>query len=153
MILELLAQIGRLRIPTHVFVQGGVGGLAAAVAGSFAEVLGRERPTRSSLSRAQPLFNGKRTGGRPHTYRRRAHNRHGNALVRRSISVASSILRHRADAFISIDDEAACRTVELLKNCDATGEAVPIDAGPSGAARLAGSHHDQPKRSSSSRIS
>jgi hypothetical protein len=32
----------------------------------------------------------------------------------------------------------ACRAVELLKDCEATGEAVPIDAGPSGAAGLAG---------------
>jgi len=52
--------------------------------------------------------------------------------------VAWSILRHRADAFIAIDDEAACRTVEILKDCDSTGEAVPIDAGLSGAAGLAG---------------
>jgi threonine dehydratase len=52
--------------------------------------------------------------------------------------VAWSILQHRADAFIAIDDEAARRTVELLKDCAATGAGVPIDAGPSGAAGLAG---------------
>ncbi len=139
MILELLAQIGRSRMPTHVFVQGGVGGLAAAVAGSLAETLGRERPALVVVEpRAAACLMASARVGVPA--------RIGGDLttVMEMLScgeaspVAWSILRHRADAFITIDDEAACRTVELLKDCDATGEAVPIDAGPSGAAGLAG---------------
>ena len=139
MTLELLAQIGRSRMPTHVFVQGGVGGLAAAVAGSFAEVLGRERPTLVVVEpRAAACLMASARVGVP--------TRSGGDLttVMEMLScgeaspVAWSILQHRADAFITIDDEAACRTVEALKDCAATGEAVPIDAGPSGAAGLAG---------------
>jgi diaminopropionate ammonia-lyase len=139
MTLELLAQIDRSRMPTHVFVQGGVGGLAAAVAGSFAEALGRERPTLVVVEpRAAACLMASARVGVP--------TRIGGELttVMEMLScgeaspVAWSILQHRADAFITIDDEAACRTVEALKDCDATGEAVPIDAGPSGAAGLAG---------------
>jgi diaminopropionate ammonia-lyase len=139
MILELLAQIGRLRMPTHVFVQGGVGGLAAAVAGSLAEALGRERPTLVVVEpcAAACLMASAREGVPTHIGGELA-----TAMEMLSCGKASPvawfILRHRADAFITIDDDAACRTVELLKDCDATGEAVPIDAGPSGAAGLAG---------------
>ena len=139
MILEVLAQIGPSRMPTHVLVQGGVGGLAAAVAGSFAEALGRERPILVVVEpRAAACLMASARVGVP--------TRIGGELttVMEMLScgeaspVAWSILQHRADAFIAIDDEAACRTVELLKDCDATGESVPIDAGPSGAAGLAG---------------
>ena len=137
--LELMAQIGRSRMATHVFVQGGVGGLAAAMAGSFAEALGRERPIVVVVepSASACLMASARTG---------VPARIGGDLttVMEMLScgeaspVAWTILRHRADAFIAIDDEAARCTVKLLKDCDATGEALPIDAGPSGAAGLAG---------------
>jgi diaminopropionate ammonia-lyase len=40
---EILDQLDRSR-PTHLFVQGGVGGLAAAVIGAFWQDLGAERP-------------------------------------------------------------------------------------------------------------
>ena len=43
MLLEILDQDPSV-LPTHVFVQGGVGGLAAAVAGFFAERFGEHRP-------------------------------------------------------------------------------------------------------------
>jgi diaminopropionate ammonia-lyase len=43
MVLEAAGQMSRL--PTHVFVQAGVGGLAAAVAGCFADLAKAERPT------------------------------------------------------------------------------------------------------------
>jgi len=41
---EALQQLGPAQLPTHVFLQGGVGGLAAAVCAHFWEQLGLERP-------------------------------------------------------------------------------------------------------------
>ena len=139
MILELLAQIGRARMPTHVFVQGGVGGLAAAVAGSFAEALGRERPTLVVVEpRAAACLMASARMGVPTSIGGELTTVMEMLSCGKASHVAWSILRHRADAFIAIDDEAACRTVEILKDCDGTGEAAPIDAGLSGAAGLAG---------------
>jgi diaminopropionate ammonia-lyase len=139
MILEVLAQIGRSRMPTHVFVQGGVGGLAAAVAGSFAEALGQERPTLVVVEpRAAACLMASARVGVPTPIGGELTTVMEMLSCGEASPVAWSILRHRADAFITIDDEAACRTVERLKDCDATGEAVPIDAGLSGAAGLAG---------------
>ena len=85
MILEAAGQLNG-RLPTHVFVQAGVGGLAAAVAGCFAESAGAERPAlivvepeaaacvmQSALNQG-PV----RIAGRPrHT--------HGDALLRRGV--------------------------------------------------------------------
>ena len=42
---EILQQLEDSAPPTHVFIQGGVGGLAAAVTGCLADVYGRARPT------------------------------------------------------------------------------------------------------------
>lgn len=41
---EVVAQLARRKRPTHVFVQGGVGGLAGAVCAYFGEVWGVRRP-------------------------------------------------------------------------------------------------------------
>ncbi|MEP7242108.1 MAG: diaminopropionate ammonia-lyase [Gammaproteobacteria bacterium] len=139
MILEVLAQIERARLPTHVFVQGGVGGLAAAVAGSFAQSLGRERPTvvvvepRASACLMESARFGvpARIGGDLTTVMEML-------SCGEASPVAWNVLKHRADAFIAIDDEAARRAVDLLGDCNAIGEAAPIDVGPSGAAGLAG---------------
>jgi len=51
-------------LPTHVFVQTGVGGIAAAVAGHFSFLLGEERPffTVVDPSRAACLFESARAG-------------------------------------------------------------------------------------------
>jgi threonine dehydratase len=50
--------------------------------------------------------------------------------------VAWAILQHRADAFITIGDDAARDAVALLRGGSAAG--FPIDVGASGAASLAG---------------
>lgn len=44
MALEIVESLAHDRLPTHVFVQGGVGGLAAAVCGCFWETWGRNCP-------------------------------------------------------------------------------------------------------------
>ena len=41
---EIIDQLAETKYPTHVFVPGGVGGLAAAVAAHFHESLGKKRP-------------------------------------------------------------------------------------------------------------
>ena len=52
---EAMGQIGQA--PTHVFVQGGVGGLAAAVSGHLWQALGAERPQTAVVSRkTRPVF-------------------------------------------------------------------------------------------------
>src|SRR5262249_55978696 len=44
MVLEILEQLADQPLPTHVFLQAGVGGLAGAIAGALADMLGERRP-------------------------------------------------------------------------------------------------------------
>src|SRR5690606_42091806 len=62
MVREALRQLPTL--PTHIFLQAGIGGVAAAVAGHLALVLGERRPTFIvvELARAACLFESARKG-------------------------------------------------------------------------------------------
>jgi diaminopropionate ammonia-lyase len=136
MALELLDQFDG-GAPTHVFVQGGVGGLAAAIAGSFAEAFGPQRPTlvvvepetAACLMESARAGTASRIGGDQRTIMEML-------ACGEASPVAWTILQHRADAFITIGDDAAREAVALLRSGTAGGPAV--DVGPSGAASLAG---------------
>jgi diaminopropionate ammonia-lyase len=134
---EVLEQLAGGPPPTHVFLQAGVGGLAAAVTGYFWERLGRERPKvvvvepaeadgllESALhDRPTPSCGSLRTSL--------------ECLACRRVSgPAWSILRTGADAFLTLDDHAAEETVELLAR-GPCGD-PPIRTQTSGAAGLAG---------------
>ncbi len=123
--------------PTHVFVQAGVGGVAAAVAGHLALVLGGQRPTFVVVdpARAACLFETARAG---HPVRIE----HGEPTVMAMLEcyepslVAWRVLSRVADAFMTVDEEDAIAVMNRLAR--PAGNDPAIVAGESGGAGLAG---------------
>lgn len=118
--------------PTHVFVPAGVGGLAAAVAATFAQVFERERPIlivvepEAAACVLECAMNGSpvNIGGDLNTTMQML-------SCGRASNVAWKILSRRADAFLAVEDRFAAAAREELAR-------QRIDAGVSGAASLAG---------------
>jgi diaminopropionate ammonia-lyase len=132
---EALTQLGQA--PTHVFVQGGVGGLAAAVCGHLWQVLGARRPHTAVVEpeKAACLYvsavNGKPTlfPGDLDTVMA--------CLAAGEVNLpAWRILDRAADTFLTIPDEAAVAGMRLL--AEGIGGDAPVVAGESGVAALAG---------------
>jgi diaminopropionate ammonia-lyase len=132
---EALAQIDTP--PSHIFVQGGVGGLAAAVAGHCAAIFGAARPQLIVVEpeRASCLLQSIRAG-------KPVEAPAGTSTVMamlecyRPSDTAWPILNNYADAFMTLPDKAASVIVQHLAN--PTGADPAIDAGPSGGVGLAG---------------
>ncbi|MCK1743746.1 diaminopropionate ammonia-lyase [Bradyrhizobium sp. 139] len=123
--------------PTHVFVQSGVGGVAAAIAGHFSVLLGDSRPffTVVDPARAACLFESARAG---HPVKVD----HGQPTVMAMLEcyepslVAWRILSRVADAFMTVDDADAISVMRRLANARHGDPAVV--AGESGGVGLAG---------------
>jgi len=125
------------RPPTHVFVQAGVGGLAAAIAGHFADVLGDLRPSVIVVepARAACLYESARVG-------RAAKIAPGESTIMAMLEcyepsmVAWRVLKHVGDAFMTVDEADA----GMAMNCLAHPESgdPEIVAGESGGVGLAG---------------
>lgn len=109
--------------PTHVFVQSGVGGIAAAAAGHLAILLGDERPifTVVDPSRAACIVETARAG-HPVVIP------HGEPTIMAMLEcyepslVAWRILSRVADAFMTVEDTDAIAVMKRLAN--------PIDSDP-----------------------
>ena len=122
--------------PTHVFVQAGVGGIAAAVAGHFSVVFDNDRPFFVVVdpSRAACLYESARAGQAVKVD-------HGEATVMAMLEcyepslVAWRILSHTADAFMTVDDDDAIDAMKILAN--PMGADRAIVAGESGGVGLA----------------
>ena len=123
--------------PTHVFVQAGVGGVAAAVAGHLALALGDQQPTFVVVdpARAACLFETARAG---HPVKIT----HGEPTVMAMLEcyepslVAWRVLSRVADAFMTVDEEDAVAIMNRLAR--PAGNDPAIVAGESGGAGLAG---------------
>ncbi len=123
--------------PTHVFVQAGVGGVAATVAGHLALTLGDQRPTFVVVdpARAACLFETARAG-------RPVKIEHGEPTVMAMLEcyepslVAWRVLSRVADAFMTVDEEDAVAVMNRLAR--PRGNDPAIVAGESGGAGLAG---------------
>jgi diaminopropionate ammonia-lyase len=132
---EALSQLARP--PTHVFVQAGVGGLAAAAAAHFALRLGEARPTfvvvepTTCASFARSARLGRSVDAEP-----------GPPTVmamlecRRNSLVAWRVLSRLADAFLTVEDEDAIAAMRRLAR--PLSDDPAIVAGESGAAGFAG---------------
>ncbi|HYH22911.1 MAG TPA: diaminopropionate ammonia-lyase [Azospirillum sp.] len=123
--------------PTHIFIQAGVGGLAAAVCGHLWELWGAERPRLVVVEpdKAACLFESARAG-RPVAV-------HGDldtimaGLACGEVSLlAWAILGPGADDFMTVTDAAAKDAMRRL--ADGAGGDRPVVAGESAAAGLAG---------------
>ena len=132
---EALRQIGDP--PTHVFVQAGVGGVAAAVAGHLAIVFGDRRPTFVVVdpARAACIYETAKAG-------RPVKIAHGAPTVMAMLEcydpspLAWRVLSRVADAFMKVDDADAIAVMNRLAR--PTGGDPPIVAGESGGVGLAG---------------
>lgn len=119
---------------THVFVPGGVGGIAAAVVGHLWERLGADRPRLVVVepSCAACLLTAAERG-KP-TPLHDVHHTIMDCLACGEVSpLAWYILERGADAFLAIPDRWIDPAQHAVRALD-----PPIDAGPSGAAALAG---------------
>jgi diaminopropionate ammonia-lyase len=137
MVAEILEQLPHGERPSHVFVQGGVGGLAAAVCAHLWETWGEERPTTVVVEpdSADPLFRSAEAG-RP-TPVPGDYDTIMAGLAAGEVSLlAWEILEHGADCFMTIPDAAAETAMRLL--ADGAAGDPRIVAGESGAAGLAG---------------
>ena len=123
--------------PTHVFVQAGVGGIAAAVAGHLALVLGDRRPLFVVVepARAACLLETAKAG---HIVKIA----HGEPTVMAMLEcyepsqVAWRILARAADAFMTVDEDEAIAAMNRLARPVAQDPAIV--GGESGVAGLAG---------------
>jgi len=135
MVREALRQLPQL--PTHVFVQSGVGGVAAAVAAHLAVVLGERRPAFVVVdpARAACICESARAG---HPVKVRP----GEPTVMAMLEcyepslVAWRMLARVADAFMTVEEEDAVAAMNRLAR--PIGGDVAIVAGESGGAGLAG---------------
>jgi diaminopropionate ammonia-lyase len=137
MVLEILEQLGESADFTHVFLQGGVGGLAAGVAGVFAQCFNERRPRIIVVEPdAAPCLFESCLRGAPAQVTGDLITAMAMLSCGEASPVAWPILRRRADAFITIPDEAAFEATARLTSPSPEGEG--LDVGVSGAAGVAG---------------
>jgi len=134
MVDEAVAQM--LQPPTHVFIQGGVGGLPAAVCSYFWERMGSRRPRVVVVEphAANCLLQSARNGT-PTAVHGQLDTMMAGLACGEVSSLAWDILAPGADAFAAIDDAAAIATMRLLANPTAPDPVVV--AGESAVAGLA----------------
>lgn len=135
MVKEALEQLDGI-VPTHVFLQGGVGGLAAAVAAHLWEQFGEATPAIVIVEpvNAACLLESSRVG-EPRTIHGDLDTIMAGLACGEPSIIAWPILSGISTAFIAIPDEAASQTMRLL----ASGESgVQMVAGESGVVGLSG---------------
>ena len=135
MVAEALEQAPEM--PTHVLVQAGVGGLAAAVCAYLWERFGRARPHIVLVEPDQAdCFYRSALAGRPTPVAGALDTVMAGLASGEVAPEAWEILQVGADAFLTIADDAAVETMRLLADVPYGDRAVVI--GESGVAGLAG---------------
>lgn len=135
---EALAQLPSDGRPTHVFLQAGVGGFAAAVTAHLWEALGPARPRVTVVEAADADCLRRGIGaGRRVELEERPETAMGGLACRSPSRVAWPVLRRGAHDFMAITDSAASAAVRALAE-PAGSDDPALEAGLSGAAGLAG---------------
>jgi diaminopropionate ammonia-lyase len=136
MVEEMVEQLGE-EAPTHVFVQGGVGGIAATIADLFAQKWGARRPRFVVVEPelAACLFESARAGG-PTAVEVVDETLMAGLSCGTVSPLAWDILARLADDFITIEDSLVPDTMKLLAR--SPFDDPPIVAGESAVAGLAG---------------
>jgi N-carbamoyl-L-amino-acid hydrolase len=122
---------------THVFLQGGVGGLAAAVVAAFWERFGANRPRFVVVEpeQADCLLQSARAG-QPAPAAGSVDSVMAGLACGEASPLAWRFLEAGADAFLTVDDDAAVAAMRLL--AEGVDGDCPVLAGESGAAGAAG---------------
>jgi len=125
------------RMPTHIFVQAGVGGLAAAVAGCFAEMHADQRPTVVVVEpEAAACVMASGIARKPIQIEGDLATRMEMLSCGQTSAPAWVILKHRADAFVTVSDMQADEAAATLRTN--TDRVPSLNVSPSAAAGLAG---------------
>jgi diaminopropionate ammonia-lyase len=134
---EAMAVLPEAELPTHIFVQGGVGGLAAAICGYFWERYGQMRPYFVVVEpeRAACLFASARAG-QPTAVTIEQETVMAGLSCGEISPLAWEILATGANMFVTIPDDAAVSAMRRLAHPEAADR--PVVAGESGVAGLAG---------------
>ncbi|PWC58093.1 diaminopropionate ammonia-lyase [Azospirillum sp. TSH7] len=137
MVEEAISQLPASERPTHVFVQGGVGGLPAAVCGHLWESWGRQRPRFVVVEphSADCLYQSA-LAGRPMRSEGDLDTVMAGLACGEVSLLAWAILERGADDFLTIPDEGAIAAMRKLAEGKHGGR--PVVAGESGVAGLAG---------------
>lgn len=137
MVQEAIEQLPPGERPTHVFIQAGVGGLAAAVCGHLWERWGTDRPRLVVVEpdTAACLYDSARAG-RPVAVHGELDTIMAGLACGEVSLLAWTILETGADDFMTIPDEAARHAMRLLAG-GVDGD-PPLVAGESAVAGLAG---------------
>ncbi|MGI9501900.1 MAG: diaminopropionate ammonia-lyase, partial [Geminicoccaceae bacterium] len=133
---EAIAQLPPEEEPSHVFVQGGVGGMAAAVAAHIAWRWKKKRPMLIVVepNNAACLLESAKAGG-PATVTGDLDTVMAGLACGEPSLVAWDVLDEASDAFMTLPDHAAEATMRVL--AEGRGGDRPLVAGESGVAGLA----------------
>ncbi len=125
---EIIDQLGQTPAPTHVFIQGGVGGLAAAVIGYFWAYYQQARPRFIIVepTLADCLYQTAKAG-RPITVEGDLNTMMAGLACGEISLLAWEILQQGADDFVTIDDATIPHCMRLLHahDIEAGESAVP----------------------------
>jgi diaminopropionate ammonia-lyase len=135
MLAELVEQMDG-EIPTHVFVQGGVGGLAAAVCGYFWDLWGEQRPRFVVVEPEQAnCLQQSARAGEPVAVEGDLDTVMAGLACGEVSLLAWEILANGADDFMTISEEAIPATMRLLAK--GYRQDTPLEAGESAVPGLA----------------
>lgn len=136
MVQEALDQLNG-DVPTHVFIQGGVGGLAAAVVGHLWDVLGAARPRMVVVEpdQAACLFESA-AAGKPVEIKGELDTLMAGLACGEVSLLAWEILEEGVGDFLTVTDTAATDCMILC--ADGVGDDTPFVAGESAVAGMAG---------------
>jgi diaminopropionate ammonia-lyase len=134
---EIIEQLPGRTPPSHLFLQAGVGGMAAAVCAEFWQIFGPARPMTILVEPAQAACWFASLGrGQPTAVTGDIDSFMSGLACGEISDLAWEILATGADAAMTIEDAAAEATMRLL--AEGRGGDAPLVAGESGAAGLAG---------------
>ena len=134
---EAIAQLPPEEEPTHVFVQGGVGGMAAAIAAHLAWRWQKRRPMLVIVEPVQAAcLMASAKAGAPSTITGDLDTVMAGLSCGEPSPLAWDVLEAASDALMTVPDHAAEATMRLL--ADGVNGDRPLVAGESGVAGLAG---------------
>ena len=136
---ETLSQLNRIgaEMPTHVFLQAGVGSLAGAVQGYFASMFGNSRPKSVIVEphKANCLYRSALArDGRPHSVGGDMATIMAGLACGEPNTISWEVLRDNSDMFVSCPDWVAANGMRMLGN--PIGDDERVISGESGAVTM-----------------